>query len=247
MGGEPTFVSVDDMESPEWNDRRGRPRQARAGRRSWPPGCASRWAPAGLLQHGQGKWYPGEPLPRWRMDVVWRPDGEPLWRDPSLLGTPWRPGPLEPGSTEAARAAADLAAAIAARLGVPADCVLPAYEDALHQLCWEASRPAGEPPRIDVDPEDPAFGDAERRDELVRALDAAPGVPRGWVLPLFRTEDGEHWGSARWQPRRRHLFLTPGTSPPGCGCRWTGWPGPRRRPRSSGPRSSRAARCRPRG
>ena len=33
MGGEPTFVSIDDMESPEWNTAAVGPDQARTGRR----------------------------------------------------------------------------------------------------------------------------------------------------------------------------------------------------------------------
>ena len=47
--------------------------------------CARTTAAAASLHFGQGKWYPGEPLPRWSLDCFWRRDGEPIWHDPALL------------------------------------------------------------------------------------------------------------------------------------------------------------------
>ena len=214
VGGEPTFVSVDDMESEQWNTAAdGEEKRALAVRLA--RRLEQAWARGGVTHHGQGKWYPGEPLPRWQIGLTWRTDGEPLWRERSLLSAPWEPPSLDPDSATAARTARDLALRVAAALGVPADVPLPAYEDLLLRL-WETARlPAGDPPSLDVDPTNPDLAEPDAREQLVAALDADPGRPRGWVVPLFRTEDGESWGTSRWRLRRRHLFLTGGTSPLG--------------------------------
>jgi uncharacterized protein (DUF2126 family)/transglutaminase-like putative cysteine protease len=214
MGGEPTFVAVDDMESAQWNTEADGP-----GKRELAFDLASRlaagWANGGITHYGQGKWYPGEPLPRWQLGATWRTDGVPLWRDAALLDSPWGPPVLESGSGAAAWAVHRMAAAAAARLGIPADVPLPAYEDTLHSLWQQARLPHGDRPVLDADPTDPDLAEAEPREQLVAALDSEPGIPRGWVVPLFRTADGAGWGTARWQPRRRHLFLSPGSSPLG--------------------------------
>ena len=87
MGGEPTFVSIDDGTSAEWTiDADGPKKRERAGV------LAERlrriYAQQGVVHRGQGKWYPGEPLPRWQIAMHWRSDGVPLWTDPALLADP---------------------------------------------------------------------------------------------------------------------------------------------------------------
>lgn len=81
QGGEPTFVAVDDPDGAEWNTE-ARPDQAR--RRRNLPSPAQYYAPSGLMHFGQGKWYPGEQLPRWSLNCFWRKDGEPIWSSPEL-------------------------------------------------------------------------------------------------------------------------------------------------------------------
>jgi uncharacterized protein (DUF2126 family)/transglutaminase-like putative cysteine protease len=205
MGGEPTFVSAQDTTSAQWNiaadgaDKRQRAIELTEK-------LKAHYAPLGIVQHSQGKWYPGEPLPRWAMGIMWRLDGEALWNDPALLDTPWSdPTHLDDD------AAGRLAAAIADGLGIADDFVLPAYEDRLLEVIAEAQLPAGEPPKVDID----VAGAPDARTELIAELDADSGEPAGWVLPLHRSEDGERWSTTKWNTRRGRLVLTAGTSPLG--------------------------------
>ncbi len=214
MGGEPTFVSAEDTSTAQWSTDADGPEkralaEALAGR------LRERWAPHGVVQHGQGKWYPGEPLPRWQIGLTWRVDGEPLWQDPGLLDRPWGPPTVATGAEEAAEEAQSLALEVAARLGVPETHCLPVYEDTLHRAWEESRRPAGPRPDRDLDPEDAALVDEESRAAVVADLDADPGTPTGWVVPVFPDPEGDGWATARWRPRRNHVFLTPGTSPLG--------------------------------
>jgi len=78
VGGEPTFISIDDMEGPEWNYAALSDAKLALANELLLR-LRARFAPGGLLHYGQGKWYPGEPLPRWALSVIWRTDGQPLW------------------------------------------------------------------------------------------------------------------------------------------------------------------------
>ena len=203
IGGEPTFVSASDAESAQWNiDADGEDKRRLATELA--AELKQHYAPQGVLHHGQGKWYPGEPLPRWQIGITWRADGQPLWHDASLLDDPWA-NAAEPPSPDQA---ASVAYGIAGRLGIGADFVLPAYEDQLAQLAQEARVPEGTPP--DLDPDEPGGPDA--RASLIARLDAATTTPTGWVLPLHRREDGTGWATARWRFRRGRLVLLPGSS-----------------------------------
>ncbi len=204
VGGEPTFVSVDDMEADEWNTAAVGPTKRRLAedlvRR-----LRDRFAPGGLLHYGQGKWYPGEPLPRWCFALYWRGDGLPLWRDEKWIAREAADHAPSPALAER------FARTLADRLDVEPDCVLPAYEDPWHFLAAERALPP------DVDPLDAPLDDPEARARLARVFERGLGTPVGFVLPVQRwnARDGRRWQSERWVLRRRHLFVAPGDSPVG--------------------------------
>lgn len=204
MGGEPTFVSIDDMDGDEWNTAAMGPDKRRLaaallGR------LREAFAPGGLLHFGQGKWYPGESLPRWAFACYWRTDGEPLWHDMALMADPDRHYGF--GNHEAQL----FAEALADRLTVGRSFVIAAYEDPLAYIHKERQLP------VNVDPEHNTLDDPEERDRLRRVFSRGLGTPTGFVLPLARQprKDGPTWQSALWMLRAQHLFLVPGDSPVG--------------------------------
>ena len=204
MGGEPTFVSIDDYQSAEWNtDALGPVKRVRADeliRR-----LRSRFAPGGLLHYGQGKWYPGEPIPRWAFALYWRRDGVPIWRDEGLIE---REAPERKATTDDAQ---QLAQGIAARAGVEADYVQPIYEDPVDRMLKQGLLPHN------FDPNDPKIDDPHERARILKLFDSNLGAPKGFVLPLQRwsAQAKPGWLSEIWQTRRGRLFLVPGDSPLG--------------------------------
>jgi uncharacterized protein (DUF2126 family)/transglutaminase-like putative cysteine protease len=204
MGGEPTFISIDDYQSAEWNtEALGAMKRVRADeliRR-----LRNRFAPGGLLHYGQGKWYPGEPIPRWAFSLYWRRDGVPIWRDASLSARE-AAGP-KPSPEDAQR----VAEGIAARLGIMADYVQPAYEDPADRMLKQGLIPDN------IDPSDPKIDDPAERARLLKLFDAHLGQPAGFVLPLQRrtVQAKPGWLSQMWKTRRGRLYLLPGDSPLG--------------------------------
>ncbi|HVY94310.1 MAG TPA: transglutaminase family protein [Bryobacteraceae bacterium] len=204
MGGEPTFVSIDDFDGAEWNTAAIGPNKSRlAG--DLLSRLRDRLAPGGLLHFGQGKWYPGESLPRWAYTCYWRTDGLPLWNDPQWVGEPSRDYGF--GLKEAEQ----FAGALAARLHVDEDYLIAAYEDPFDYLRYEGRLP------VNVDPADSKLDDPEMRERLRRTFERGLNVPTGFVLPIQYApgKDGPQWQSGLWMLRSRHLFLIPGDSPIG--------------------------------
>ncbi len=202
MGGEPTFVSIDDFESPQWTIAADGA-DKRAAAEVLVERLKRHYAPGGLLHHGLGKWYPGEPLPRWALSVFWRRDGEALWADPALLAA------LSRKTAPVARGAdARFAAGLAKRLGLAQQYVQTAFEDTFYYLWREGTLP------LDVDPTDARLMEALERERLRRLFDGELNQPAGYVLPLACSTDGA-WASGVWPLRRGHLFLIPGDSPLG--------------------------------
>ena len=203
MGGEPTFVSVDDMESPEWNVAAVGPTK-RALADELIRRLRVRFAPGGLLHYGQGKWYPGESLPRWAFGLYWRKDGVPVWKNADLIAK------IENPKTANIADAERFADATASKLGVASEFVLPAFEDPGHWLQREASLPPN------VDPGDSKLSDPEERARMAKVFDQGLNTPKGFVLPIQRwNAAAPRWRSERWQLRRGNLFLMPGDSPMG--------------------------------
>lgn len=207
MGGEPTFVSVDDLESAEWNIAAiGPTKQALADELIRK--LHARFAPGGLLHYGQGKWYPGESLPRWAFGLYWRKDGVSIWKNAELIAK------IDDPRNAIIEDAQRFMEGTAKRLGLDAGYVMPAYEDPAHWLQKEAALP------INVDPSDSKLADAEERARMARVFDEGLDKPKGFVLPIQHAgEDAQGWMkgwmSECWQLRRRHLFLIPGDSPLG--------------------------------
>jgi len=205
QGGEPTFVSIDDMDGPEWNYTALSPKKRQLGE-ILIKRLKAKFAPEGFLHYGQGKWYPGEPLPRWALGVFWRADGVPLWQGDTLIADTTKPG------TATVAAARTFGERLAASVGLPATLLITAHEDVPKLLQQEAALPENA---------DPLKADLTKPDErarLARILTAGLGSPAGYVLPLkARVADdlAIAWESSPWPLKREHLYALPGDSPLG--------------------------------
>ena len=217
MGGEPTFVGIDDRDGPEWNTAALGPTK-RVFALDLLHRLKARYGPNGLLHLGQGKWYPGEQLPRWALSLFWRPDGQPLWRNPALQADERQPQQAQPEDAER------VIRALAERLGVGTATIAPAYEDAWHYIAAERRLP------INVDPFDSRLADEAERARLRRVFTQGLDKVVGWLLPLRSTSELAHapdrpaqpagaerprWLTSRWWFRDNRLVLVPGDSPMG--------------------------------
>ncbi|EGF92769.1 transglutaminase-like superfamily protein [Asticcacaulis biprosthecium C19] len=202
MGGEPTFVSLDDRIGDEWHFTALSPEKKKLGYDLFQR-LAAKFANSPLAQHAQGKWYPGEILPRWAMNMYWRADGKPVWLDAKLLADPEAKGELKP------EAANTFVSALADALGVGAVHVVPAYED-LPYLLWKEQRIPLEGELLTAD-----LFEATERKRLQAKLDENVGKPTGYVLPLTFSAKTNGWLSNAWSFKAGRMMLIPGDSPVG--------------------------------
>lgn len=202
MGGEPTFVSVDDMESAQWNTAAlGEHKLSLA--KSLLLKLRDHFAPGGLLHYGQGKWYPGEEVPRWALGVFWRKDGEAFWQDPALLAR------VDKDYGHDIKTACKFSRHLGKLLGINKKYLQPAYEDALHYLLQERKLPTNI---------DNALGKAktaQERARLASILERGLGTPTGFIVPLEWDPVRNAWATCLWETRRDRLTLIPGDSPMG--------------------------------
>ena len=202
MGGEPTFVSIDDMESAQWNTAAdGKEKRILAHDLIYR--LREKFGPGGLIQYGQGKWYPGEPLPRWQYGLYWRKDGYPVWKNIDLIAHE------KAERVYTTKDAKDLMQEMAKRLAVSPENVSPAYEDVFYFLWTEGKNP------VNTDPLKSNLKDPLERRTLAQLLNQGLGEPVGYVLPLQWNYWNNKWLSCKWIFNRDYLFLIPGNSPIG--------------------------------
>lgn len=209
MGGEPTFVSIDNRDAAEWNTAAlGDHKRELAGqlfRR-----LAKRFAKGPLLHFGQGKWYPGESLPRWAMSCYWRKDGVPVWKRPELVAAD------DQAETFTEQQARLFIETLCEHLDITADNVLPGYEDAWYYLWRERKLP------VNVDPLKSHLRDPEERARLARVFEQGLDRVVGYILPVqpqpavsCGAGQRTRWQTGSWFLRQERMYLIPGDSPMG--------------------------------
>ena len=206
MGGEPTFVAIDDRDGAEWNTEALGPTK-RGLATALVQRLRDRYGAGGFLHFGQGKWYPGEQLPRWALTIAWRTDGQPCWQDASLFADE---------RDHHAYTAADaerFTHALVRHLGLDSNFVQPAFEDVWAHLARERRLP------VNVDPFDAKLDDELERARLRRVFSQGLGSPVGYLLPIARhPEEGgpdAGWKTGSWHLRDERLLLMAGDSPMG--------------------------------
>lgn len=202
MGGEPTFVSIDDMESAQWNTAADG-KEKRILSHDLIFRLREKFGPNGLIHYGQGKWYPGEPLPRWQYGLFWRKDGYPIWKNIDLVAHE------KSNRTYTIQDAEIFTAELARHLAVDSNHISPAYEDVFYFLWTEGKNP------VNVDPLKSNLKDPLERRTLAQLLNQGLGDPVGYVLPIRWNYWDNQWITCKWQFKRDYLFLIPGNSPVG--------------------------------
>jgi uncharacterized protein (DUF2126 family) len=206
MGGEPTFVATQDRDGAEWNtDALGPTKRGLA--TELVHKLRQQYGQGGFLHFGQGKWYPGEQLPRWALSIYWRADGTPCWQDPEVFADERQPSAYT--SADALR----FMQALTRQLDLPGNTVVPGYEDTWYYLWRERRLP------VNVDPFDARLDDEMERNRLRRVFNQGLDQAVGYVLPLQPLESGDPalsaWQTGCWFLREERMYLMPGDSPMG--------------------------------
>ena len=203
MGGEPTFVAVDNRDAPEWNtDALGPTKRGLA--TELVHKLRARYGQGGFLHFGQGKWYPGEQLPRWALGIHWRTDGKPCWRNPDLFADERQDHRLGPDDAKR------FVTALAENLSLNPAFITPGFEDTWYHLWRERRLP------VNVDPFDARLDDEMERVRLRRVFSQGLTHTVGYVLPLSpNAREGGGWQTGPWFVRDERMYLVPGDSPMG--------------------------------
>ena len=204
MGGEPTFVSIDDVDGAEWNSVALGPKKRLLAdelmRR-----LKTRFTTGALLHYGEGKWYPGESLPRWSFAAYWRKDGQPIWTNEKLLALDTKNYGHDDKHAE------KFIRTLAERLGCGGACIVPAFEDTWYYLWKERRLP------INVDPLKSNLRNEEERKRLAKIFEQGLDKVTGYILPLQKPESTgkSTWATGPWYFRDGRCYLVPGDSPVG--------------------------------
>ena len=199
MGGEPTFVSANDRDSAEWQYLATSPKKQEMAKELL-FNLQAKFALGGLIHYGQGKWYPGEILPRWAYNCYWRLDGEPIWGNISLFDR--KPVDKKQDTT----AAKQFLIAVAEQLGVSSEYMMAGYEDAPYHLWQDHKLPCqGEVESADL------YQAAERK-RIQKMMEGCLTDPVGYVLPLAYSHRDACWVSNKWEFRTEKLILSIGDS-----------------------------------
>lgn len=202
MGGEPTFVSIDNQDAPEWNSGADGEHKRKLANVLFHK-MKGEFAQGALMQYGQGKWYPGEPLPRWKLACYWRRDGHQMWRNDQLLAD------LSKDYKYTQKEANEFITGLVGELNIDSKNITPAFEDPFYFI-WEESKIP-----VNVDPLKLDLKSPLERQKLAQLLNDGLDKPVGFAVPISWDLEESSWKSCKWSFRRRDLFLIPGNSPAG--------------------------------
>ena len=204
MGGEPTFVATTDRDAPEWNTEALGPTK-RGVALALLDKLRAAYGQGGFVHLGQGKWYPGEQLPRWALSICWRADGQTCWHNPALFADERAPKRYTCDDAER------FTRSLCRHLGIVDTHITPGYEDTWYYLWRERRLP------VNVDPLDSRLDDPLERERLRRVFDQGLDAVVGYALPLEPSAEGEAapWKTGPWFLRDERLYLLPGDSPMG--------------------------------